>query len=66
VAARPIGVVELVAGQNSGAVEEVVDQAVDGYHVESHAAVVPTGIAGQKKAGQIHVSQLRADVGNGW
>ena len=65
VAPGPVGMVKLVAVQNPGPVEEVVDQAVDGNHVETHAAVVPAGVAGQEQAGQGHVSELRADVGNG-
>ena len=40
-------------------------QAVDGNHVETHPAVVPAGVAGQKQAGQGHVGELRADIGNG-
>lgn len=61
VAARSIGMVELAAIQNSGPVQEVVNQAVDGNHVKPHLAVVP---AGQEQAGQGHVSEFGANIGN--
>jgi hypothetical protein len=57
--------VQLVVVKNAGPVEEVVDQAVDGNQVESYATVVPAGVAGQEEAGQGHVGELRADVGDG-
>ena len=42
--------VQLVAVQNSGPVEEVVDEAVDGNHVQPHVAVVPAGVAVKNRA----------------
>ena len=45
VAPGPVSVVELVAVQNPGPVEEVVDEAVDGDHVRPDLPVVPPGIA---------------------
>ena len=65
VAPGSIGVVELVAVQNPGPVEEVVDQAVDGNHVGPDPPVVPPGISRQEEARQGHVGELRADIGNG-
>ena len=61
----PVGMVKLVVSQDPGPVEEGVHQSVDGNHVQALLAVVPAGVAGQEQAGQSHVSQLRADVGNG-
>jgi hypothetical protein len=44
VAPGPIGMVELIVVEDSGPVEEVVDQAVDGNQVESHSMVVPARV----------------------
>ena len=47
----PISMLQLVIVQNPGPVEEVVDQAVDGNHVEAYVTVVPARVAGQKQGG---------------
>ena len=60
----PVRMVELVTTEDPGPVEEVMDQAVDGNHVQPHPAVVPAGVAGQEEAGQCHVGELGADIGN--
>ena len=65
VAPGSIGVVELVAVQNSGPVKKGVHEAVDGYHVGPDLAVVPAGIGGQEQTRQGHVGELRADIRNG-
>jgi len=64
VAPGPIGVVKLVKTQYPGPVEEIVHQAVDGNHVQTHSAVVPAGVEGQEEGGHGHVGELGADIGN--
>lgn len=65
VAPGPVGVVELVAVQNPGPVEEVVDEGIDRNHVGPDLAVVPTGVSRQEETRQGHVGELRADIRNG-